>query len=178
MKINNQFKTLVGGLLISLTFFGQAIAENYFDHMGTSFSPMGMMGMDSPMGGRGMMGRHMGFGMLSTVDLTTEQEKKINKLHDTMRKDHWKTMGLIMDLQTKLNDTILLDTPDPKSVGKIYEEISQLKKKMLEDRVAAMNKVRQLLTNEQQKQLNSGKRRYSQNRGSMMRHNWRYSMDD
>ena len=82
MKISYQFKTLVGGLLISLSFFGQAIAEDYFDHMGTSFSPMGMMGMDSPMGQRGMMGRHMGFGMLSTVDLTTDQEKKINRQTD------------------------------------------------------------------------------------------------
>ena len=129
--------------------------------------------MDGPMGMRSMMGNRMGFGMLYMLKLTDEQETKINKLHDEMRDRHWKMMGDIRDLQKKMRDAFDSDKPDPDAIGDLYDKIAKIRKKMLLDRVATMNKVRDLLTAEQRKQLSSGERRYGWGGGPMMRHGWR-----
>lgn len=161
-------------LLLSLVLLQPAMADEYDDYRGGM--PYGlMMGSDMgmPMGNRGMMAGHMGFGMLSTLNLSKDQQKQIDKLHDDMRKKHWNTMGEIMNLETKLRDEYQTDKPDPKAVGEIYDEISSLRKQIVVSRVETMNKVRDLLTDEQREKLSSRQRGYGWGGGPMMRHGWR-----
>ncbi|MDH5257057.1 MAG: Spy/CpxP family protein refolding chaperone [Gammaproteobacteria bacterium] len=173
--------TYTGALLfLSLSCLSTTNADEYNNEfMGMPHGSMARsdMGMDMGMG-MGMMEGRFGPGMLSTLDLNKEQQEKINKLHDDMRKEHWGIRGNIMDLQAKLRDVYQEERPDPKAVGDIYEKISKLKRGMIESRVAAMNKVRDVLTSEQQKQLNSQERKFGWRGGPMMRHGWRYSMDN
>jgi len=46
------------------------------------------------MGGHGMMGGRMG--LFDALDLTDEQQTKINKIQDETRKLHWSMMGEMM----------------------------------------------------------------------------------
>ena len=161
-------------LLLSLIFLDSAMADEYDDYQGRM--PYGFMlesDMGMPMGSRGMMAGHMGFGMLSTLNLSKDQQKQIDKLHDDMRKKHWSIMGEIMNLETKLRDEYQADKPSTKAVGEIYDEISSLQKQIVVGRVETMNKVRDLLTDEQREKLNSRQRGYGWGGGPMMRHGWR-----
>ena len=149
--------------------------------MGMPYGHMGEMDMGRHMGpmGRGG-GRYLGFRVFSMLDLTKDQRKKINKLHDDMRKKHWEIRGEIMKLESELRDTYDAAEPDPKAVGDIYEKIDKLRRNIIVSRVGAMNKARKLLTPEQRKRLKSQKRShgYEWGGGPMMRHRWRENFDD
>lgn len=172
MKTNSLACGLI--LFLSYGFINIVVADDYSDgNWNMPYGPRGMMGMDAPMGQMNMMDGRMGFGMLSRLNLSEEQEKKINKLRDDLQKEHWKIKGDIIDLQSKLRQTFDEDRPDPKSVGDIVEGISKLERKMVEGRVETMNKIRDLLTDEQRKQLKSGTRRYGWGGGPMMHRGWK-----
>ena len=112
----------------------------------------GMMGpgmMGGGYGGMGMMGGH-GMGML---DLTADQQAKLNKIFDDKRKQHWAIMGKMMEEQSKLRDLYTADKPDPKKVGAVYGEIGKLQQQMIESHVQATNQMQDILTKEQRDQL-------------------------
>lgn len=117
--------------------------------MGWGMGP-GYCGMAG--GGRGMMA---GFGML---DLTAEQSAKITKIHDDLRKQHWAMMGKIMDEQAKLRDLYGEDKLDAKKIGAVSDSIHALQKQMIETRIEAINRMRDVLTKEQREQLNKVQR--------------------
>jgi Spy/CpxP family protein refolding chaperone len=133
---------------------------DYDDMMGG----MGMTGMGNMCGGMGMTDggmryggmMHGGMGMMGPVwrlDLTNEQRTKIRKIQDDLRKEHWAVMGKIMDEQAKLRDLYEEDTLDPKQIGAAYDVIFGLRKQMIMTGIDAMNRIRGVLTKEQQEQL-------------------------
>ena len=99
--------------------------------------------------GPGMMGGY-GMGML---DLTADQQAKINKIFDDKRKQHWAIMGKMMEEQNKLRDLSNVDKPDPKKIGAVYAEIAKLQQQMIESHVQATNQMQDILTKEQRDQL-------------------------
>jgi len=111
----------------------------------------GMMGGYG--GGYGMGPGMMGFGPLGSLDLNDEQRAKIDKIIETERKQHWSTMGKMLDVQNKLRYLYAADEPDPKKVGAVYGELAKLQQQMLETHVRASNQVHQVLTKEQREQL-------------------------
>jgi Spy/CpxP family protein refolding chaperone len=116
----------------------------------------GMMGMGpGTMGqGPGMMGGGMmGMGPFAMLNLSDEQRAKINKIQDELHKKNWDTQGKIMEENTKLRDLYDVDTPDPKKISAVYERIYALKRQTIEASIEAHNKMRALLTKEQQDQL-------------------------
>ena len=127
----------------------------------SDWSMMGGMGMrHGMMGMRWSMGVNpMGMGgmprMLMTLNLSDEQQQKINNIQDKLQKDHWQTMGKIMDAQVKLREAWSADKPDPKKVGAAFENISKLQREALEARVVALNKMYDVLSDEQREQLKS-----------------------
>ena len=102
-------------------------------------------------GGYGM--GMMGYGPLGSLNLTDEQRAKINKIYDAEQKQHWATMGQMMEQQNKLRDLYSVEEPDPKKVGAVYGQIAKLRQQMLESDVRASNQVQQVLTKEQREQL-------------------------
>ncbi|OGS94515.1 MAG: hypothetical protein A3H31_00500 [Gallionellales bacterium RIFCSPLOWO2_02_FULL_57_47] len=120
------------------------------DHKG------GMMGgqMGGMMGGHGagMMGSPHAH-MIMSLDLSDEQRSKIVKLSDELKHDNWATKGLIMDESAKLRDLYAADKRDPSAIGKEYQKIFDLKRKMIEATIASQNRVEAVLTPEQRTQL-------------------------
>ena len=112
----------------------------------------GMMGPGMMGGGHGYMGMMGGYGM-GMLDLTADQQAKINKIFDDKRKQHWAIMGKMMEEQNKLRDLSNVDKPDPKKIGAVYAEIAKLQQQMIESHVQATNQMQDILTKEQRDQL-------------------------
>ena len=107
-------------------------------------------------GGSGMMGMMDGhdgdmadFEDFSLLNLTPDQKNKINKIQLDLRKQHWALMGKNIDNKALLNDLYAADRPDPKKIGQAYASIFDIKRQMIESRIEAMNRMKDVLTKEQ-----------------------------
>lgn len=118
---------------------------------------MGMMGGGMGPGSCGMMGSGMGMmgsGTFGALDLSKDQQAKINKIQDDMRKQHWALMGKMMDEQSKLRDLYAEEKLDAKKIGAVSDAVYALRKQMIESRIDATNRMREVLNKEQREQLN------------------------
>lgn len=132
------------------------------DSAGPGGCPMGMgygMGMGPGMTGGGM-GPGMGMGMMGggmgpygMLDLSADQQGKINKIHDETRRKNWATYGKIQDEQAKLRDLYLADKRDTKAISAAVAGIQALERQVLETRLDAHNRMDALLTDAQREQL-------------------------
>jgi Spy/CpxP family protein refolding chaperone len=115
-------------------------------------------GMGHMMGGYGMMGGSgMMMGGYGMLDLTDKQMDQLNDIQTKLQKDHWQLMGKMIDEQANVRKAWSGDKPDPKKVGAAYAKLFEIQRQALEDRVAAMNKMYDTLTDEQREQLKSGR---------------------
>lgn len=110
----------------------------------------GMMGM-----GPGMMGGYWGSGL----DLTDEQEAKINKIQDETRKTHWALMGAMMELQAKLRDLYMAPKQDSAAIDDAYKAFGMLRQQMYDASVDAQKRMEAVLTKEQQEKFRNYWRR-------------------
>lgn len=116
---------------------------------------MGPGGMGPGMGmgmGPGMMGG-MGMGPLAMLDLTDDQQKRIAKIQEDVRKRHWNTQGKILEEQARLSELYAAEKPDPKQVSQVYGNIAKLQQEILEANLQAQNLMLDVLTKEQRDQL-------------------------
>jgi Spy/CpxP family protein refolding chaperone len=120
--------------------------------MGPGYGP-GMMDGCGP--GSGMMGGMgmMGMGPMHMLDLSTEQRRQHHAINTALHRENWTRMGKVMELSQQLNELYLAEPPDPKAIGKVHAEISDIQRQMIEARVAAQNKLNALLTDKQRKDL-------------------------
>lgn len=122
------------------------------DHMGGMMGGDGTGGMCDHKGG--MMGGHPShMRMVMSLDLNEDQRSKINKLSDELKHNNWATKGLIMDESAKLRDLYAADKRNPSDIGKVYQKIFDLKRKMIEARITTQNRIEEILTPEQRAQL-------------------------
>lgn len=103
--------------------------------------------------GSGMMMESPRINMVMSLDLSDEQRSKINKLSDELKHDNWATRGIIMDESAKLRDLYEADKRDPSAIGKQYQKIFDLQRKMIEATVTTQNRIEDLLTPDQRAQL-------------------------
>ncbi len=132
--------------------------------MGPGTMGHGMMGpgmMGGGMMGGGMMGPHMAGpdGLLSALDLSDDQQRRIDAIHDGVRKQHWELMGRIMDERAKLRDLYRTDKRDPSAIGAEYQRIFDLRRQMIETGIAAHNRLEEVLTAEQRQRVRDAMRR-------------------
>ncbi len=114
------------------------------DHMGMKGG--GHMGMKGNMMGGGHMGM---MGKFKGLDLSDEQKTKMSEIRYKLRKKHWEIMGPMIDQQAALHKAYAGDRPDPAVVGATYGKIFDLKRQMIEARLAAKNSAMDVLTEEQ-----------------------------
>ena len=126
----------------------------------------GMMGGGGYGMGPGMMGGcGMGPGMMmgpywgTGLDLTAEQQAKINKIQDETRKAHWALMGEMMNQQARLRDLNLAPKRDNAAIDAAYKEFGKLQQQMYDSSVAAQKRMEAVLTKEQQEKLRTYWRR-------------------
>jgi Spy/CpxP family protein refolding chaperone len=110
--------------------------------------------------GPGMMGGYgMGPGMMmgpywgSGLDLTAEQQTRINKIQDETRKSHWALMGEMMNQQARLRDLNQAPKRDDAAIDAAYKEFGKLQQKMYDSSVEAQKRMEAVLTKEQQEKL-------------------------
>jgi Spy/CpxP family protein refolding chaperone len=113
-------------------------------------------GMGPRMMGYGWHGHgmhHYGMRGLWTLDLSAEQRDKVAEIYHEHWQQRWKLMPKMMEQRTKLWEQFESGAPDRKAVDAAYEELSKLKKQMLDQRVEMMTKLDGVLTKEQRQQL-------------------------
>ena len=116
---------------------------------------MGMMGGDH----MGMMGNMMGGGHLGMMGqfqglaLSADPKAKMGEIQYKLRKKHWEIMGPMIDQHAELHNAYAGDRPDPAAVGAVYGEIFDLKRQMIEARLAAKNSAMDVLTEDQLTQM-------------------------
>ena len=126
---------------------------------------MGGYGMGPGMGGGygmgpGMMGGYgMGPGMMmgpywgSGLDLTDEQQTRINKIQDDTRTSHWNLMKDMMNQQARLRDLHLAPKRNDAAIDSAYKEIGKLQQRMYDTSVQAQKRMEAILTKAQQEKL-------------------------
>lgn len=130
---------------------GCPMGMGYGMGMGPGMMGGGMGGGMGPGMGMGMMGGGMGpYGML---DLSADQQTKINKIHDETRRKNWATYGKIQDEQAKLRDLYMAEKRDTKAISAAVAGIQALERQVLETRLDAHNRMDALLTDAQREQL-------------------------
>ncbi|HET9700688.1 MAG TPA: Spy/CpxP family protein refolding chaperone [Burkholderiales bacterium] len=124
-------------------------------------------GMMGGMGG-GMKGGAMGgmrprgidvplhvTGPLSHMDLTPEQDGKILRIQDELRKKHHEVKGRMMDEQVKLRDLYLADKQEKAAILASYKRLGELRLQMVEAGLDAQGRIDAVLSKEQRTMLKS-----------------------
>ncbi|MDH4164620.1 MAG: Spy/CpxP family protein refolding chaperone [Nitrospirota bacterium] len=176
LKILISFVVIAGMALLATGVWAQGMGG--WGMMDDSDMPMynsgpGMMSGGMGPGSCGMMGSSMGMmgsGQFSALDLTKDQKARINKIQDELRKQHWAVMGKMMDEQSKLRDLYDEEKLDAKKINAVSDAIHGLRKQMIESRIDAFNRMREVLTAEQRDQLKSSPRTGSGAMGQGHRH--------
>jgi Spy/CpxP family protein refolding chaperone len=91
--------------------------------------------------------------LLGALDLSDEQQAKITRLADKLKHDNWATQGLLNDETAKLRDLYEADKRDPAAIGKEYQKVFDLKRKMIETYLDIQNRIEEVLTPEQLAQM-------------------------
>ena len=131
--------------------YGPMMGGGYGPMMGGGYGPMmgGMMGGGfGPMMG-GMMGGFYG------LDLSKDQRAKIRSLHHAVRKQNMELMSKLMDSRDKLAELYDTAKPDPDKIGKVYDEIFKIRREMIQQHLKVRNKIYDLLTEDQRKEIDS-----------------------
>jgi|GEM_PF-1158111 len=105
--------------------------------------------------GPGMMGAYWGAGL----DLSDEQQAKINHIQDETRKTHWGLMSAMMDQQAKLRDLYTAPKRDQAAIDQAYKAFGSLQQQMYNTSVDAQKRIEAILTPEQQEKLRNYWRR-------------------
>lgn len=123
----------------------------------------GMMGMQGCGMMHGMMGHAMGpmggLAMLHGLDpigmleLDAEQHTEIRRMHSELRREHWDTLGQLLDERETLQELYAAESRDPAAIGEAHERLFALKRPLIEAMVDAGNRIEALLSEEQRKQL-------------------------
>lgn len=133
---------------------GYGMGPGMMGGYGTGSGMMGGYGMGSGMMGgygigHGMMGPYWGSGL----DLTQEQQTRVNQIQDETRKAHWTLMGEMMNQQARLRDLYQAPKRDDAAIDQANKALGKLQQKMYDSSVEAQKRMEAVLTKEQQEKL-------------------------
>lgn len=94
-------------------------------------------------------------GPLSHMDLTPEQDSKILRIQDELRKKHHEVKGRMMDEQVKLRDLYLADKQEKAAILAAYRKLADLRLQMVEAGLDAQSRIDAVLSKEQRAMLKS-----------------------
>ena len=92
-------------------------------------------------------------GPLRMLDLNVDQRNRVNKIELDLRKQLWTLKGNTLDAQAQLYDLYAADRPDPKKIGAVYGKLFDVRRQMIEAKLDAMNRARDVLNKEQLEKL-------------------------
>ena len=112
----------------------------------------GMMGPGMMSGGMGMMGGGgMGMGMttMHALDLDRDQVSKMAQIHKELAQKRAAMSADMQELRWDLSREMAKDRPDPSQVGKLYGQIADQQRAMMENRIRARNRMMDALSDKQ-----------------------------
>ncbi len=116
----------------------------------------GMMGRFHGMGSD-MMGGNCGWA-LGTLDLSSDQVSRIDKIYDEVRKQHWDLAGKMMDEHARLRDLANADQRSTTAIVKEYANLQALQRQMLEQTLNGENRIESVLNKDQLAQYRNMRR--------------------
>jgi len=157
--------TLLAALLALSTWGALAIAQapptddelDGFGEEALAFQDGGGMGMGAGMGmGPGRGGRHgmgRGMGYLKQLDLTEQQEDRIEAIHDKQRRSAIEIRKNLELAQLDMRKLMRADTPDRRAIETQVDRMSGLRGQLQKSQVNSLLDVRGVLTPEQLQKL-------------------------
>ncbi len=118
----------------------------------------GMAGgpMHGPGMGPGMAGGPKCGPMLKALDLTAEQQKKVDAIHEKQARVMVQAQADIRIAEMDMQQLVRAETPDKAKIDAQIDKLAQLKAGMQKSRTATLLEIRGLLTPEQQKKFSVG----------------------
>ena len=87
------------------------------------------------------------------LDLSPDQKKKIRAIQKDLRATTWSHEDAIEEISDKLFDLYKEGKRDAKAIGKVYGEIFNHRRQIIEAQIEAGNKVEAVLTDQQRQQI-------------------------
>ncbi len=116
----------------------------------------GMMGGQGMRGGYGpgMMGGPgmSGYGPMTALNLTEDQQDKVFALQEQMRAKNFATMSKMRQEMFKMRKLMNAETPDSKAILEQQKKVDDLRREMLASHLETRKEIDKLLTPEQRKQ--------------------------
>ena len=106
--------------------------------------------------GRGMAGGPKCGPMLKALDLTAEQQKKVDAIHEKQARQMVQAQADLRIAEMDMQQLMRAETPDKAKIDAQIDKLSQLRAGMQKSRTATMLEVRALLTPEQLKKCQAG----------------------
>ncbi|MDH3286627.1 MAG: Spy/CpxP family protein refolding chaperone [Betaproteobacteria bacterium] len=119
--------------------------------MGPGMMGLGMMGGHGM--GPGMMGSGTGYGMLHHLNLTLEQWKSVNAIHEDLAKKQWDLTGKMREEAVKLRNLMTAEQRDRGAITNQYQKLQEVRSQRFQARLDAQEKIDGVLTKEQKAQL-------------------------
>ena len=133
--------------------YGAGMTGGYGPGMMGGYGP-GMMGGYGPYGSPGMMGGPgMGYAMQSALNLSDEQRKKIDAIHDELQSKTWDIMGKMRTEAAKIRELASAEAPDRAALDSSYRRLNDLRQQRFDAHLAARDQMVASLTKEQREQL-------------------------
>jgi len=143
MKPTNFRKTLIAAALIVATALG-TVAMADPQQGGYGMGP-GMMGGYGP-------GYGMGYGTPNQLNLTPEQQTRLNALHEDLAKKNWDLAGKTQEESYKLRNLMGAEKPNRTAITNQYKKLQELQHQQFAMRLDAREKIDGVFTKEQKKQ--------------------------
>ncbi len=122
--------------------------------MGQGMGQCMMGGQGHGMMGHGMMGQGMtGPYMSGVLGLSAEQREQLEEIQRENASEHWQMMREMQQHRRNMMKAYGQDAPDPEEVGDAFSRMMETRRDMIEQRVRMQNRMREVLTDEQRKQL-------------------------
>ena len=133
---------------------GPGMMGGYGSHPHMGSGTMGGYGMG--MTGPGAMGR---MHLIWSLDLTDEQARRIERIHDELHRKQRGLMPQLWEAQDRLRDASAADERDPAAIGKAYAQVADVQRQMIESHVQSEQQMEAVLTPEQREQVKRGHQR-------------------
>jgi Spy/CpxP family protein refolding chaperone len=86
---------------------------------------------------------------VAELNLTAEQQGRMKEIGQTAEKNNAATLKKLAEQTAKLNQQMAVERPDPKGIGAIYAEVSNLQRQLIEAGIETHNKQMDVMTPEQ-----------------------------
>ena len=90
---------------------------------------------------------------LKQLDLDEGKVDELIEIREGLHAEHSSVRGRMQKLHWRIDQAMAAEGPDPEQVGELYGELFELRRQMIQERIAARNDLRAALSEEQWQRL-------------------------